>query len=133
MEQQLFRQREKFAADRFAAQCLGAEIDDIGDGYARCSMTIEPRHFNGRGTPMGGAVFTLADFAFAVAANRGGREVVTQAAQATFLEAARGGRLIAEARRLREGGSTCFYEVSVADELGTKVAFVTVNGFVVKK
>ena len=82
---------------------------------------------------VGGAVFTLADFAFAVAANRDGREVVTQAAQATFLEAARGGRLIAEARRVRDGGSTCFYEVSVADELGTKVAFVTVNGFVVKK
>lgn len=26
---------------------------------------------------------------------------------------------------------TCFYEVKVTDELGTEVAFVTVNGYVV--
>ena len=26
----------------------------------------------------------------------------------------------------------CFYEITVSDELGTEVAFVTVNGYVVR-
>ena len=32
-------------------------------------MKIEPRHRNAAGIIMGGAIFTLADFAFAVASN----------------------------------------------------------------
>ena len=93
-------------------------------------MEIQPRHCNALGIPMGGAIFTLADFAFAVAANQG-RDVVTQASQITFLKAAQGKRLIAEARQVKDGKRVCFYEVKVNDDLGTEVAFVTINGYVV--
>ena len=81
---------------------------------------------------MGGAAFTLADFAFAVAANQNGREVVTQASQITFLTPAKGKRLTAVAHQVKDGRKTCFYEITVSDDLDTQVAFVTVNGFVVK-
>ena len=123
--------KEKFIHDLFVANGLGAVIEEASYGYARCSMEIQPRHCNALGIPMGGAVFTLADFAFAVAANQEGRDVVTQASQVTFLKAARGKYLTAEARQVKDGKRVCFYEVKVTDDLGTEVAFVTVNGYVI--
>jgi acyl-CoA thioesterase len=122
--------KEKFIHDAFVADGLGAVIDGASYGFARVSMEIQPRHCNALGIPMGGAIFTLADFAFAVAANQG-RDVVTQASQITFLKAAQGKRLIAEARQVKDGKRVCFYEVKVNDDLGTEVAFVTINGYVV--
>ena len=124
--------QEKFVNDLFVSQGLGAVIDEVSYGYAKCSMEIEPRHCNALGILMGGAAFTLADFAFAVSANQNGREVVTQASQITFLTPAKGKRLTAVAHQVKDGRKTCFYEITVSDDLDTQVAFVTVNGFVVK-
>ena len=118
MDQNLCCLQEKFIKDLFVSEGLGAVIDEASYGYARCSMEIEPRHCNALGIPMGGTIFTLADFAFAVASNQKGRDVVTQASQITFLQ-------------VKDGKRICFYEVKVTDELGTEVAFVTVNGYVV--
>ena len=130
MSAHLKQLKQKFIHDAFVADGLGAVIDGASYGFARVSMEIQPRHCNALGIPMGGAVFTLADFAFAVAANQG-RDVVTQASQVTFLKAAQGKRLIAEARQVKDGKRVCFYEVKVNDDLGTEVAFVTINGYVV--
>ncbi len=121
--------RAYFRGDRFAVECAGAEILEIGERYARCAMNIEPRHCNAIGRPMGGAIFTLADFCFAVAANHETTGTVSQTAQAAFLGAAHGGRLIAEARCIRDGRTTCLYQVTVRDERDTLVAFITVNGY----
>ena len=82
---------------------------------------------------MGGAIFTLADFAFAVAANCGGGTMVSLNSQITYLSPARGETLIAVARRVRQGRSTGYYRVEVSDEVGTQVAEVVTTGFVVKK
>lgn len=131
MAEDLNQLKEKFIHDLFVADGLGAVIEEASYGYARCSMEIQPRHCNALGIPMGGAVFTLADFAFAVAANQRGRDVVTQASQITFLKSAQGKYLTAEARQVKDGKRVCFYEVKVTDDLGTEVAFVTVNGYVV--
>ena len=130
MSAHLKQLKQKFIHDAFVADGLGAVIDGASYGFARVSMDIQPRHCNALGIPMGGAIFTLADFAFAVAANQG-RDVVTQASQITFLKAAQGKRLIAEARQVKDGKRICFYEVKVNDDLGNEVAFVTVNGYVV--
>ena len=131
MSAHLKQLKQKFIHDAFVADGLGAVIDGASYGFARVSMEIQPRHCNALGIPMGGAIFTLADFAFAVAANQG-RDVVTQASQITFLKAAQGKRLIAEARQVKDGKRVCFYEVKVNDDLGTEVAFVTINGYVVR-
>lgn len=132
MSDTLAQLREKFVNDLYVSKGLEAVVDEASYGYAKCSMEIQPHHCNALGIPMGGVMFTLADFAFAVAANQNGREVVTQASQITFLTPAKGNRLIAAARQMKDGRKTCFYQVVVADETGTEVAFVTVNGFVVR-
>ena len=133
MNQDLSHLKEKFVNDLFVSQGLEAVIDEASYGYAKCSMEIQPRHCNALGIPMGGAVFTLADFAFAVAANQEGRDVVTQASQITFLKPAKKGKyLTAIANQVKDGKRICFYEVKVTDDLGNDVAFVTINGYVVK-
>lgn len=83
--------------------------------------------------PMGGAIFTLADIACAVAANGySEKKTVSQQASITFLAPAKGKRLIAEASCLRAGRTTALYVADVRDELGTYVAHATVNAYVIR-
>lgn len=120
--------RKRFLSDRFATEA-GAVIDEVRDGFARCSMEIRPGHRNAAQAVMGGAIFTLADFAFAVAANWNCPLHVSLSSQITFLSTAKGTRLIAEARCIKDGRSTCYYETEIHDDLGRLVAHVTTNGF----
>ena len=121
--------RERFSSDRFATQAAGAVIEQAEPGHAVCSMALRPLHLNSNSLPMGGAIFTLADFAFAVASNTySDRVTVTQQVSVEFLAASKGRSLIAEARCMRQGRSSCFYTVEVRDEQGVQVAYFTVNG-----
>ena len=129
MDSKLAALNERFAKDLFVHDSLGAHITAVSEGYARCEMTIRPEHCNAIGIPMGGVLFTLADFAFAVAANQGDKTVVTQAAQITFLTPATAPSLIAEAKIIRDGSQTSFYKVLITDDTGTEIAFATANGY----
>lgn len=120
--------RAFFQNDHFATES-GAFIELVEDGLARCSMVLTPHHKNAAGGIMGGAIFTLADFAFAVASNWQGTLHVSRTSQITFLGTAKGGQLIATARRVKEGRTTCYYLVEITDELGTQIAYVTIDGF----
>ena len=124
--------RACLSGDRYAVEVTGVEIQDAGPGTSVCTLKLRPELLNANHKPMGGAIFTLADFAFAVASNQKGRDVVTQASQITFLKSAKGKHLTAVARQIKDGKRVCFYEITVSDELGTEVAFVTVNGYVVR-
>ena len=122
-----------FSGDRFATEAAGVTIDVAEPGHAVCSMPIRPIHLNANSVPMGGAIFTLADFAFAVAANgHSTRVTVTQQVSVTFLSASRGKVLTAEARCLKAGRTTCLYAVDVTDDKGAQVAHLTVNGYTVE-
>ena len=65
----LERAKEVFGSDLFATTQSGIEITAVGNNEAVCTMTIGDRHCNARGVAMGGCLFTMADFAAAVAAN----------------------------------------------------------------
>ena len=104
--------RRRFQEDHFATDAAGAQIDCAEPGRAVCSLTLEEKHMNGIGVPMGGAVFTLADFACAVAANGYcEKATVSQNASITFLAPAKGKRLIADCAlcggRERRAGNLC--------------------------
>ena len=94
--------RERFSQDRFAT-VNGAVIDAVAEGYAKCSMELQDAHRNALGAVMGGAIFTLADFAFAVASNWNKNPQVSLNASISFLGRAKGSKLIAEARKIKEG------------------------------
>lgn len=121
--------RQFFLADRFAMDA-GISLDDAKRGFARCTMEIQPRHLNAGNGVQGGAIFTLGDFAFAAAANAGQPLTVSLSNQISFLKPVKGHRLTAEASCVTEGKNTCFYRVTITDDLGTPVAEMTVNGFI---
>lgn len=122
--------RNRFKKDHFATEVTGIMIDLAEPGKAVCSLLLEERHMNENNVPMGGAIFTLADLACAVAANGySEKKTVSQHASITFLAPARGRRLTAEAICLKEGHTTALYAVDVKDELGTYVAHATMNGY----
>ena len=104
-------------------------IDEVADGYAKCSMLISERHRNAVGGVMGGVPFTLADFAYAVAVNHLEPKWVSLSANITFLGVAKGEKLIAEANLVKSGRTTNYYRVDVCDDLGHPVACVTITGY----
>ncbi len=117
-----------FEGDRFAVE-NGAEILEAKDGMALCRMEITSHHRNARGTVMGGAIFTLADFTFAVAANTEEAACVTLTSEIHYLAPATGSYLKAQAEPIKDGRSVCHYRVLVWDDKEKKVAELTVCGF----
>ena len=120
--------REMFSHDRFATE-NGAVIDEIGDHYAKCSLELNDSHKNALGAVMGGVAFTLADFAFAVASNWQQAGTVSLSSNITYLGRAHGNSLQAEARCVKDGRTTCYYQIDVCDDLGHAVAAVTTTGY----
>jgi len=105
---------------------LGVEVLEVRPGYARMAITVREDMLNAAGVCQGGVTFSLADFAFAVAANSHGRLALAVSAQIYYPAAARlGERLVAEAREVHRTEKTGLYEVSVSKEDGTLVAFFT--------
>lgn len=123
--------RNFFEADVYATGTTGIWIEDARPGYAKVTLDLDARHMNAAGRVMGAVYYTMADFAFAVANNYDMEEAVTVtlSSQISFLSAAKGNRLFAEARVLKEGYGTTFYTVEVMDELGTQIAVVSSSGY----
>ena len=123
--------REFFRNDRFATETAEITIESAEPGEAVCVMPILPKHLNARGTVMGGAIFTLADFAAAVAANGHAEDTtITLHGDITYLNAAKGKTLIAHATTIKQGRSAALHQIEIRDDLGTLVAHATMNGFV---
>ncbi len=120
--------REFFKKDVFATEVTGAVIEEVGENYAKCSLKIEDKHKNAANQVMGGAIFTLADFTFAVATNNMGNLTVTAVSQISYLGPAKGDTLIAEAKLIKDGKRNCFFEILIKDNRGYDVAIVSSNG-----
>jgi acyl-CoA thioesterase len=117
--EELFRNFLK--RDHFASHA-NIELLSVSPGQARAKMAIHPHHFNGVGTVMGGAIFTLADFAFAAASNSHGTVAVAINVNISFLKAATTGTLWAEAREISKNFKIGSYTVEVKDDQGELVA-----------
>lgn len=124
----LERARRVFADNPYALTLTGCTIEAVGAGYAKCCLAVEPKHLNSLGAVMGGAIYTLADMAYAVASNFDRDVFVTQSSSLYFVKAASGGVLTAEARELRAGRRTCTFSVEVRDDSGALIAHGTMAG-----
>jgi acyl-CoA thioesterase len=110
-----------FAGDRFAQEA-GVRVVAVRPGFASAEMIVEPRHLNAVGILQGGALCTLADFAFALACNSHGVVAVACQADVTWFKPVRAGRLTASAEEISRTRrlSTCV--VRVTDEQEELVA-----------
>ena len=120
--------RAFFAGDRFATE-NGMTLDELDESHAVTSMEIGARHRNALGGVMGGAIFTLADLAFAALTNDRERAVVAQQVSVNYLAAPKGGRLVATARYKKDGRSSCVVNVDIVDDSGREVAQFIGTGF----
>jgi acyl-CoA thioesterase len=110
-----------FSRDLFAAHA-NIELLTAGPGHATAKMTLQARHLNGLGTVHGGAIFTLADFTFAVACNSHGTMAVALDVSIVFMKAATTGTLRAEAREVSKNFKVGLYTVDIKDDAGDLVA-----------
>ena len=113
--------RQFISKDRFA-QHADVRLISVALGSAIAEMHLQPYHWNGMGNVQGGAIFTLADFTFAAAANSHGTVAVAVNVSITFMKAAQSGVLRAEARELSRNHRLGTYTVEVKDEAGDLIA-----------
>ena len=122
--------RNIFSQDRYAA-LTGIEIIEARKGYCRARLHIVDKHLNAANVVQGGAIFTLADLAFAVASNSHGQLALAINVNISFLKSVSSGTLYATATELDEPKRLGFYDVLVTDEQGQIVA--RFNGMVYRK
>lgn len=120
--------REFFYKDKFAVT-TGVTLDEIGEDEAICSLEITDDHKNAYGGVMGGVIFTLADFAFAVLSNQIHQLTVAQQVDIHYLSAPKGEKLIAKATCRKNGRTSCIVNVDVSDDTGRDVAQFIGTGF----
>jgi acyl-CoA thioesterase len=120
--------RTLMARDRFAAAC-GVRLESVRRGRARTTLRIQRRHLNGVGVVQGGAIFTLADLAFAAACNSNGTVAVALDVAITFARPGVSGTLTAEARQVALSRRVSVCEVRVSDEAGELVALFRGTAF----
>jgi acyl-CoA thioesterase len=123
--------RNIFAADRYATDTTGISIDHVADHEAVCSLTVGALHCNARGVAMGGTLFTLADFAAAIAANTdciadGNLHWVSLDSAIHYLSPAPLGILLkATAQAVKQGRTTALYQTTIErPDNGHKIALV---------
>lgn len=104
------------------ARHTGIELLEVEPGMARARMKIAPHHFNGANTVHGGAIFTLADFVFAVASNSHGTMAMGINTSISYVKAALSGTLYAEAEEQSRNPKLATYTVNVTDDTGDLVA-----------
>jgi len=114
--------------DRFAAY-IGIELVKVEPGYAMVKMEISEKHLNGANIIQGGAIFTLADFAFAAASNACGHVTVGINANISYFQASTGKTLIAEAKEVAVSRKISNYIVQVFNENKDYIAQLSMTGY----
>lgn len=119
-----------FKKDHFAA-LTGAEIIEVKKGYCKAQLKIEKKHLNAANVVQGGAIFTLADFAFGAASNSHGQLALAINVNITFLKGVSEGTLYATATELDIPKKLGAYDVIVTNEKDQIIA--RFNGLAYRK
>jgi acyl-CoA thioesterase len=121
---------EYFNKDNYAAS-TGIELLEVVEGHAKVKLEINEKHLNSFGTVHGGALFTLADFAFGVASNSHGTVSVAINSCISFFKAVSSGVLYAEAKEISFHPKIASYIVDITNEQDELIA--TFQGMVYRK
>lgn len=116
--------REKFETNTFP-RSLGIELDSIENGRARLSLEVTRQHLQLAGVMHGGAIATLIDTAVAfaiVGASEPDARFTTIEMKVNYLSAIREGRVIADARLIRDGRRIVVAECDLIDSEGQLAA-----------
>jgi len=116
------RIREVIKGDRFS-RFMGIELLELREGYSKVAMTVKGDMLNFHGIAHGGAIFSLADAAFAAASNSHGQRALALCMSISYRSPAKEGmRLVAEAFEESLGNRTALYRIAVRSEDGELIA-----------
>jgi len=122
---------KKVKGTDYFAEALGIKVLEVKDGYCKVTMKVQKNHTNSLGFTHGGAIFSLADYAFAQACNYGDKIAVALQVSINYLKPSlESDVLTAEAMRVSDGKTTGLYHVTVRKEDKT-IAFF--SGLAFKK
>jgi acyl-CoA thioesterase len=121
MQDNLEAFKHHFENDRFATS-NGMRLIELRPGFAKTSLQVDQRHLNSIGTVHGGAIFTLADFAFGAAVKTRGKVAPAISTNLSFLQATRSGTLYAEATEISRSSKLSVCAVRVTNDAGELVA-----------
>jgi len=111
-------------------ELFGMNIEKVEPGMAQVSMTVTDKHLNAASLCHGGAIFALADVAFALAGNSHGVMALALEVSINYLRPAKKGeQLRARAREESLGKRTGLYIVEVTNQEEKKVAFFKATAY----
>ena len=116
--------------DRFA-KLLGFDIVEIKEGYAKVEANIQDAYLNAADVLHGGYLFSLADYAFAIASNSKNNLSLAINANITFHKSISKGKIEAIAKEIKDGKNIASYEIIIQDENSNLLA--TFTGTVFRK
>lgn len=116
------------------AELLGIKVEhcDVA-GNGEVTMPLDSRHLNRFGNAHGGAIFTLADMAFAAGCRGAGLVCVSAQCSISYLLPGTCGPLRAEAVPVRLGRTLAVYDIMVYDGDGRNIAKAVMTGYVLRK
>lgn len=116
------------------AGLLGITVESFDEnGKGTVSMPLDERHHNVLGNAHGGAIFTLADMAFAAGCRGAGILCVSAQCSISYLLPGTCGPLRAEAVPVRLGRMLAVYDIMVYDGDGRNIAKAVMTGFVLRR
>ncbi len=119
--------------DRFALS-IGAHLTEVKEGSAKAQLTVEERHLNGGGVCQGGAIYTLADLAFAAVTNSHGILSLGISNTITFLKSAQlGDTITAECTELFNHHKLPYCDIKITNQHGELLAVMTGLAYRMKK
>ncbi|WP_027408367.1 hydroxyphenylacetyl-CoA thioesterase PaaI [Anoxybacteroides tepidamans] len=122
---------ERMKKDPFA-QYLGISIDEVKEGYAKVSMEVKEHLLNFHGSTNGGAIFSLADVAFACASNSHNQVAVGITMTMHYMKASFAGeKLMAIAQEETQPHRLGLYRITVVNEKEELIALA--EGMVYRK
>ncbi|MDR2621928.1 MAG: PaaI family thioesterase [Dysgonamonadaceae bacterium] len=120
--------QEFFKNDRYAA-FSGIELLEVEPGRAKTKMKILDMHLNAGNVVQGGAIFTLADLAFAAAVNAYGNLAMSVETSIRYFKGIGEGTLFAEAKALHVHKRLATFEVTVTNEKEELIALFTATAY----
>jgi acyl-CoA thioesterase len=131
MNPDILKIRNKIEEDKFS-KLMNIKLIELKKGYSKLSMIIKEDMINFHGVTHGGAIFTLADAAFAAAANSHGRPALALGMNINYcIPSKKDMQLIAEGFEESLGYKTGLYRIEVKSEEGQLIA--TAQGIVYRK
>ncbi len=115
--------KQFFKKDKFATR-IGINIEEFSQGYAKVSLKINTTHLNGVNIVHGGVLFTLADYALAIASNAYGKVALSINANITYLKSSNSGIITATAKEISKGSKIATYQVNIINDKKEKLAVV---------